>query len=113
MQVGLPHRDLLAAGVVPRPLPDAVARADRQLAIFGLRAQIGVPGVVARTSRSREHQAVSVRSCESAKVSAVADPDAGHEERHGMLLRSALLLAVLRHRQKRNQQTGHQYEHSF
>ncbi len=113
MQVGLPHRDLLSAGVVPRPLPDAVARADRRLAILGLRAQIGVPGVVARTSRGREHQAVRVRSRESAKVSAVADPDAGNEEGHGMLLRSALLLTVLRYCQKRNQQTDHQHEYSF
>jgi len=99
VEVGLPSGDLLSSRVVPGTLPDSVARVDRRLTVFGLRTEVRAPGVVARPRCCGEHQAMRIGSRQAAEIGSIADAYAGHEKSHGVPLRSALLLAVLCHRQ--------------
>src|SRR5437899_2938402 len=76
------RRDYLALGVLPRALPDAIARVDGRLAVGGLRREIGVPGVLAGARRLRERLAMLVGALQSAEVRPLAGARAGDEEGH-------------------------------
>src|ERR1700694_3410405 len=77
-------RDILgdddALGVLPRTLADAVACIHRGLAVGGLRREISVPGLRARTRGLRQRLALIVGAGETAEVAAIADAGGGHEE---------------------------------
>ena len=77
-------RDQLAKGVIPRPLPDPLARRDAALALL-LRAQVSAPCPFRRAGVARELGAPGVRPLQPAKVAAVARPDAGDEKAHGLI----------------------------
>src|SRR5215472_9382973 len=74
-------------GIAPWTGADAVARIDRRLAVRLLRAEIGAPSMASRADRFGELLAMLVRTVEPAKIAAMAEPHAGHEEGHVVLLR--------------------------
>jgi len=77
-------RDDNALGVLPRALADAITRihCTRLVPHRRLRAQIGAPLAVARTGRLGERLAVCIGAGKAAEITALAQPNAGHEERH-------------------------------
>ena len=74
--------------VEPRPSADTVARVDGRLSWTSLGAEIGVPGVIARTDGRRKRLAVRVGARKSAKVSTFAETDARNEKGHSSWSRS-------------------------
>src|SRR5690606_24692225 len=71
--------DTRALGAEPRAGPDTIPGVDGPVS---LRAEIRAPCSVAVTRRLGERLAVRVGAFEPAEVSALARPDARHEERH-------------------------------
>jgi hypothetical protein len=76
-----------ALGVLPRAVPDAVARIDRGLAVRGLRAEIGMPGVTAGPRALREPLTDLVGPGQTAEIGTFAGPGAGDKKGHVGLLR--------------------------
>src|SRR5262247_2475378 len=73
----------------PRPMR---SRALTACAPFrGLGAQVGAPGLAARSRRLRQCLALTIRSLEAPEVGALARPRAGDEEGHVRRLRRRLL----------------------
>src|SRR5215218_9721968 len=68
--------------VLPRAVADAAARIDRGLAVSGLRAEIGPPGLAARAVARGERLAVLVGTLDAAEVGALSGPRASDKERH-------------------------------
>src|SRR5665213_326318 len=79
VQLGETGRDLLALGVSPGTVPDAIPRIHRART---LRAEIRMPRAAAASGRRREHLAMHVRSRQSAQVGSFACAHAGDEETH-------------------------------
>src|SRR5215211_1840227 len=79
--------DGLALGVLPGPAADAVARIDGRAPARRLRAEISMPGPVARPGRLRQRLAMAVGALDPAEIAALAGTGAGEEERHVVLLR--------------------------
>src|SRR5205814_10261669 len=101
VELGDALRDSLPSGVVPRSIPDAVAR------IHGIRAlgaQIGVPHCAAASGRRRQRLAMSIRAGETANVRPISFSDTGDEERHGLWW--TLLSARLTRRRRRLSSRG-------
>src|SRR5688572_7494255 len=71
--------DLLALGVLPRPLADAVAR------IHGVGAEVGAPLALAGAGGLGERLAMGVGARKAAKIRALARAGAGDEEGHVFL----------------------------
>src|SRR6185295_19961554 len=71
------RRDLLALGVVPRAISDAIASVHCWLPVRRLRAEVGMPCAAAASDGCRQHLAVEVRSGQSAEVRAFAASRAG------------------------------------
>ena len=61
-----------ALGVLPWTIADAVSRIDRIRATTAVRAEIGMPGLVARSGSLRQHLAVGVCAGKPAEVGAFA-----------------------------------------
>src|SRR6516225_5573764 len=61
-------------GVLPRTMPDAVARVDRRLTVGRLRAEVGMPGMAAGPYRLRQLLADAVGAREPGEVGALAGP---------------------------------------
>jgi hypothetical protein len=77
-------RDLHALGVGPRTSSDAILGVDPA---GTLRREISMPGLAAGPGGLRKALALAVGAFQSAEVAALAEPDAGHEEGHRVLLR--------------------------
>ena len=75
--------------VEPRSGANTITRVDRGLSGASLGAEIGVPGVSARTDSRRQRLAVRVGSRKSAKISAFPDAHTGDEEGHSRRSRTA------------------------
>ena len=87
MQIVDVDRDAHTVGVVPWAAADPIARVDRAFAVQVRDAQIGAPRLVAAARVLRERLAVRIRAFDAAKVAALAQTNARHEERHLRLLR--------------------------
>src|SRR5215472_2334922 len=72
--------------ILPGPPADAIARIDRRMPVCRLRAEIGVPGMVARSSCLRQLLAEPVRTRQSAEIRSFARSGTGDEEAHVGLL---------------------------
>jgi hypothetical protein len=75
-------RDERSLGIVPGPMPDAVAGVDGGRSGDRLRAQIGVPGAPTRSNRRGEGLAVRIGAGEPAQIAALAGAGAGKEKAH-------------------------------
>ncbi len=84
MQVGNIFRNCRAGGVVPRASADAIASIDGGLAVFGLRAQVGVLGFFTADRRC-QCLAMLVGAGQSAQVGAFARAGAGNEKAQWLL----------------------------
>jgi hypothetical protein len=73
-------------GVVPGTLSDAVAGIHGWLIAASLRAEVGMPGVIAGANRCGESLAMRVRSGQPAEIGALAHANARYEKGHGMRL---------------------------
>ncbi|MCY1437422.1 hypothetical protein D9M71_535830 [compost metagenome] len=71
-----------ALGVLPRPVADAITGVHRGGSAGSTGAQIGTPGVLARTAGSAQFLAELVGAGQAAKVGALARAMAGDEEGH-------------------------------
>jgi len=74
-------------GVLPRPVPDAVARINGRLTVGRLGAEISVPGMISGTSALREALTDLVGTGQAAEIRAFAGAGAGYEKGHIGLLR--------------------------
>src|SRR6266446_5048580 len=79
--------DRHALAVLPGSASDAVARVDRRLAVGGLRAEVGVPGMAAGTDCLGELLAQPVGAGEAAEIATLAGAGAGDKKRRAGLLR--------------------------
>src|SRR6185437_10555059 len=102
-------RDDLALEILPRTGADAVAGVDRCLAVAGLRAQVGAPGLVAGAGSGGHLLTVAIGPFEAAKIGAMPRSDAGHKERHVRRLWRLLLGVGGRHQAKRNCGTSERF----
>ena len=108
-------RDDFTLEILPRTVADAVARIDRRLAVGGLGAQIGAPGLSARAVALRQLLAMLIGALEAAEIGALAGPGADDEECHVRRLRQLwrrrrrrrlLCLDARRHADRRERQRG-------
>src|SRR5262245_25138611 len=85
VQVGNAARDHLPFGIEPRPVADAAARIDLRHAGTRLRAEIGVPRLVACAGRGGEVLADLIGAREPAEIACSAWSLAGDKETHRLL----------------------------
>src|SRR3954452_21399227 len=79
--------DGFAFEILPWTVADAVARIDRRLAVGGLGAEIGAPGLSARAVALRQLLAMLIGALEAAEIGALAGPRTDDKECHVRRLR--------------------------